>query len=263
MINQRIITACVLLLIFALILFVFPISLFVVSTWIICLMAIFELTKMYNFELLNQVGLMLISTLMAFLAYFINYDINQLMQIVILVVWGLMVPYILLIQPTKISNITIGIIAVLIFVPAFYALIQLYKLLGPWQLVSILAIAWISDIGAYFIGRKYGKRKLAIKISPNKSIEGALGGVALVLIYLLILHFTTKVFIFSSLTTIFKLGLLLTTIGIMGDLFESWLKRLANVKDSGNLLPGHGGVFDRIDSVIAITTVAFAVIWKL
>ncbi|MBP9722714.1 MAG: phosphatidate cytidylyltransferase [Gammaproteobacteria bacterium] len=263
MLKQRVFTAAVLLALTIAVLFFIPAQGFTAVCWILCLIGIYELTKIYKFDVINQVGLMLILTLLAFLLYFCRYDPSQLMCIIAVLTWCFMVPFILIVQPKKFSKLMISIFAAMIFIPAFYALINLYNLLGAWRLVSIMAIAWVSDIGAYFIGQKFGKHKLAAKISPGKTVEGAFGGLILVIIYLLCLKLFAQTVFLYSFGAVFKFALILTTAGIVGDLFESWLKRVAGVKDSGVILPGHGGVFDRIDSLLAIVAVCFAMIWGM
>lgn len=263
MLKQRIITALILFVVTGLVLFVVPEPGFAVAAWIMCLVGIYELTKMYKFDKINQIGLMLTSTGLALLLYGIQYDFSQIVRICAVLMWCFIVPSILVWRPERFSHVIISIFALLVFVPAFYALVQLYDLLGPWRLVSIMAIAWVADIGAYFVGRKFGKRKLAINISPGKSVEGAIGGLVFVFIYLLILKLTTPTVYLYSFGAVFKFGMILTSVSIIGDLFESWLKRVAKVKDSGTILPGHGGVFDRIDSLVAVLAVAFALIWGI
>lgn len=263
MLKQRVMTAIVLFILTVLALFVVPEMGFAAASWVLCLIGIHELTRMYKFDLTNQIGLMIILTLLAFLLYFSKYDPSQIVRITAILTWCFIVPFVLVIQPKHFSHLSVGIFAAIIFVPAFYALVNLYGLLGPWRLISIMAVAWVSDTGAYFVGRKFGKRKLAVKISPGKSIEGAVGGLIFVFIYLLILKLCFNTVFLYNYGAIFKFGLILTTAGIVGDLFESWLKRVAGVKDSGHILPGHGGIFDRIDSLVAVLAVAFAMIWGM
>lgn len=133
---------------------------------------------------------------------------------------------------------------------------------GALALFFIIAIAWVADIAAYFSGRAFGKRKLAPSISPGKSWEGVYGGLLAVAIYVLILHYA-QVPLFKAIHPVLLvgLGLVLTAISVMGDLFESMLKRQVGLKDSSNLLPGHGGVLDRIDSLLALAPVAAALLF--
>jgi phosphatidate cytidylyltransferase len=240
-----------------------PLSSFVISAWLICLLGIYELTKMYKFNLLDTAGLILILSLIVWLLYTNKYDPTKIISLVALLTWCFIVPYILVKQPQQFNKYIIYFLALIVFVPAFYAIISIYQILGPWDLIFIMAIAWVSDIGAYFGGRKFGKHKLAVTISPNKSIEGAVSGLVCVIIYLLILkQFRSPIYLYSY-VMVLKFALILTSVGIIGDLFESWLKRVAKVKDSGKLLPGHGGVFDRIDSLLAIIAIAYVFIWGI
>lgn len=136
---------------------------------------------------------------------------------------------------------------------------------GAWYLLSLLLVIWIADILAYFGGRRFGQHKLAPHISPGKTREGAWFGLAGVLIWMV----TTAAFensYASQLKASWGWGgllagsLLLGVLAIMGDLFESYLKRQANVKDSSGLLPGHGGVYDRVDAVVAVVPVAYLLV---
>ena len=120
-----------------------------------------------------------------------------------------------------------------------------------WVLLTLL-IAWVSDTLAYLVGRMFGRRKLIPRISPNKTVEGAVGGVTGAALTAAICVGGLGLGI-SPLVG-FGLGLVLGSIGIIGDLGESLLKREAGVKDSGTLIPGHGGMLDRIDALIFVVT---------
>jgi phosphatidate cytidylyltransferase len=125
---------------------------------------------------------------------------------------------------------------------------------GPWWLLATMAFAWAADIAAYFAGRAWGRRKLAPAISPGKTWEGVAGGAVGVLLYGAFVAWAAG-FMPSASTGGFIAAaaflLLLLALSIVGDLFESLVKRQAGVKDSGRLLPGHGGVLDRIDSQLS------------
>jgi phosphatidate cytidylyltransferase len=114
-----------------------------------------------------------------------------------------------------------------------------------------LALVWMCDIGAYAAGRAFGGPKLAPAISPNKTWAGLIGGVTLASLFGAAMH--------SALGLPWRLTLatpVLAVLAQMGDLYESWLKRRAKVKDSGNILPGHGGVLDRLDGLVPVAPVA-------
>jgi phosphatidate cytidylyltransferase len=115
-----------------------------------------------------------------------------------------------------------------------------------WPVLSIFILTWFSDTFAYLVGRKIGKRKLFERISPNKSWEGFIGGVVFsVLAGLVIAYFTDDSFIKYTVY-----GVIISSFGTLGDLIESMLKRSLKIKDSGTILPGHGGLLDRFDAVI-------------
>jgi len=115
----------------------------------------------------------------------------------------------------------------------------------PKLILYILSIIWVHDILAYFVGKNFGKTKMMPSISPKKTIEGFLGGVAGAILMSLLIGTFDNTF---SLRNWLSIGLVVSIFASSGDLFESWLKRMAGVKDSGRILPGHGGVLDRFDA---------------
>ncbi|UTO05166.1 phosphatidate cytidylyltransferase [Moraxella sp. FZLJ2107] len=143
-------------------------------------------------------------------------------------------------------------------ITAMYGLWQM----SPWWLMYVFLLVWCADSGAYFVGRKLGKRKLAPNVSPNKSIEGLIGGlvtagIVTVIVgnYLQLSGTALALFLLLSAVTVLA--------SVLGDLFESMLKRRAGIKDSGSILPGHGGVLDRIDSLLSATPVFAFGFWLL
>ncbi|MCS5711157.1 phosphatidate cytidylyltransferase [Candidatus Berkiella aquae] len=157
-------------------------------------------------------------------------------------------------KPVKWLNAPLikGAIGLLLLPSAWYGLNVIHRAEeGPVWLIICLVIIWATDTFAYFTGRIIGKRPLAPFISPKKTIEGFWGGVIGALLLAFIAFFT------NMLPSHHSLGIWLTVVlgtillAVVGDLFESLMKRLAGVKDSGKLLPGHGGVLDRLDSLIA------------
>jgi phosphatidate cytidylyltransferase len=151
---------------------------------------------------------------------------------------------------------------------AFFALVGLY-LHSPLYLLSVMVLVWIADIGAYFSGKAFGKRKLAPSISPGKSWEGAIGGAIAVLVLaslsVILAHgaapwlqdtFAFRLQARFGWAVALLVLLVIVIFSVIGDLFESQLKRRASIKDSSNLLPGHGGVLDRVDALIPVLPMA-------
>jgi phosphatidate cytidylyltransferase len=144
----------------------------------------------------------------------------------------------------------LGIAGWIALVPMWLALARLQS--APWALLLFMSVVWVADTAAYMVGKRWGRTKLAPRVSPGKTWEGALGAAAAVTIYyallLLIVPAGSRVIEgwwgFIIFAGIFALS-------VEGDLFESWIKRTAGVKDSGQLLPGHGGILDRIDGLTA------------
>lgn len=143
----------------------------------------------------------------------------------------------------------------LVLFPTWFALMEFHAM-RPALLLGLLAVVSVADIGAYFAGRAFGKHKLAPSVSPGKTWEGVAGGLLGVACYGLAwksLEGSVAV-PFPG----FALLLAMAAISVVGDLFESWLKRQAGLKDSGRILPGHGGVLDRIDGMTPALPLAAA-----
>lgn len=136
-----------------------------------------------------------------------------------------------------------------VLLPCWVGFVQL-RLSGTEWLLYVLLIVWLADIGAYFAGRRFGRRKLAPRVSPSKSWEGVYGGMLataiLAIVFAIILELGFPRGVGLMVTTV-----IVTLVSVLGDLLESMFKRLRGIKDSGDLLPGHGGVLDRIDSLTA------------
>lgn len=121
---------------------------------------------------------------------------------------------------------------------------------GPALVLFALTLSWVADTGAYFAGRQWGDRKLAPSISPKKTWAGVYGALAVTALWSLLLVWLRPETV--TLPYALILCLLVCAVSVVGDLFESLLKREAGIKDSGNILPGHGGILDRIDSLTAV-----------
>lgn len=150
------------------------------------------------------------------------------------------------------SRQVLGIIGALVLVPAWWSLVLIQgQQDGHWWLLYVMLLVWGADTGAYFVGRKFGKNKLAPAVSPGKSKEGLWGGLALTSVIALIVAFTTSAADQVGLIPFLMISLVAVVGSVYGDLAESMFKRHRGIKDSSQLLPGHGGILDRIDSITA------------
>lgn len=151
----------------------------------------------------------------------------------------------------------------LVLVPAWLVPLALRELPdGKWLTLFLMLYVWGADTGAYFAGHRFGRHKLAPRVSPGKTWEGVAGGLATVLAVALVAGVYGLGLAGTALALWVALSLVTGLVSVLGDLFESRLKRIAGVKDSGTLIPGHGGVLDRIDAFTAAAPV-FALAWLL
>lgn len=184
--------------------------------------------------------------------------------------WLFLVPIVLYQAETQVAENSIfhSIFAIFAVFISWFSIVMCYTTFGAWFLLSFLIIIWCADIFAYFGGRYFGGAKLAPAISPGKTRSGAICGIVSVAIWMLISSFIEGSF---AALLVKELGLLLTigvgvimaVVSIFGDLYESLLKRRAGYKDSSKLLPGHGGVWDRLDSVLAVSPIAMVFVFLL
>lgn len=166
-------------------------------------------------------------------------------------------------KPWWANKLVRGVLGLLLLPALFVSLVSIRKvayiedsLRGGLLVLFMFCLIWSADTGAYFAGKAFGKTKLAPIVSPNKTWEGVIGGLCLSLaiawtgVFLLKIEVSNG-WVFSSVV------ILLAAVSVIGDLFESAMKRISNIKDSGNILPGHGGLFDRLDSTIAVAPLFF------
>lgn len=251
--KQRIITAIIALAFFLPIVIYGGMPLMIV-TYLIASIGLYELLKMRKLGLFTIPGL-----------------------ISLLLLWVMLLPekYQYLLTDLQFSKIELALLAVLLFLTytvitknkftfddvAFTILSILYVGIGFFYLIETremgltyifycLFIVYATDSGAYFIGRSFGKNKLWPDISPNKTIEGAIGGIASALVVAILFVVFTDIDV--SLFRMLIVTIFLSSFGQIGDLVESALKRHYDVKDSGNILPGHGGILDRFDSLLFV-----------
>lgn len=227
---------------------------FIALTYVFASIALYELLKMRDLKLFSFPGV-----------------------VSLLVLWSFLIPdkYQFIFENIHLTKVEIVLLAVLLFLAytvatknrftfddvAFSILCTLYIGIGFYYFIETresglvfifyaLFIIWTTDSGAYLVGRKLGKRKLWPEISPNKTIEGALGGTISAIVVSIVYVLLTGMDI--GLAWIAVVTILISVFGQIGDLVESALKRHYNVKDSGNILPGHGGILDRFDSLLFV-----------
>lgn len=144
--------------------------------------------------------------------------------------------------------------------PAWLAVWHLQR--EPARLLALMAVIWVADSAAYFTGRAFGRRKLAPLVSPGKSWEGVYGALVGVAVYFGIVEWLRPGLLAPGSAALALVFLeVVVILSIVGDLFESWMKREAGLKDSGSILPGHGGILDRIDSLTASLPVMALFVW--
>lgn len=162
--------------------------------------------------------------------------------------WAIVAPVWLWRGVRETHRAALAAVGFVVIVPAALAL----AILQPAEILAVLVLVWIADTAAYFVGRSFGRHKLAPSISPGKTWEGAAGGIGGALAYAILLG----AFWGRAWWAYLAIAAVLAVLSIIGDLFESAAKRQAGVKDSGTLLPGHGGIMDRIDSATATLPVS-------
>jgi phosphatidate cytidylyltransferase len=177
------------------------------------------------------------------------------MFLIVALLWWVVALCWIVFAPRRVAPWSAALAGALALVPAWLGLVRLRWDLSDgaqWVLFALILV-WVADIGAYFIGRRFGRLRLAPEVSPGKTWEGVIGGVAASAIVAVLgsawFHLPLAIFV--------PLCLAAVSFSIVGDLTESLLKRFAGVKDSGTLFPGHGGVMDRMDSVTGAVPVLF------
>ncbi|WP_268799914.1 phosphatidate cytidylyltransferase [Pseudomonas huanghezhanensis] len=264
MLKQRIITALILLPIALCGFFLLSGGSFALFIGVVVTLGAWEWARLAGFE--AQSSRVLYSVVVAVLL-FILYLVPGLAPwiLVAALLWWLVATWLVLTYPDSSEHWSSAVcklvIGLLILLPAWQGLILIKQWpLGNWLILSVMVLVWGADIGAYFSGKAFGKRKLAPKVSPGKSWEGLYGGlVASLLITAAVGVFrdwSFSQFFFSMIA-----AAIVVLISVVGDLTESMFKRKSGIKDSSNLLPGHGGVLDRIDSLTAAIPIFALLLW--
>lgn len=215
------------------------------------------------------VGSALWTAVFVWLIFFGNFEQGPLLPGLCVAIWALRLTPSLAIGLPALggtgNRLLTGIYGVAIL-GAFISILVLFHR-SALYMFSVMAIVWLADIGAYFSGKAFGKRKLAPSISPGKSWEGAIGGTLVVLVVAALTvaapelndTFVVQLYLKWGWAGFLIVLILMSAASVVGDLFESLLKRRVGMKDSSNLLPGHGGVLDRIDALIPTLPLAVLV----
>jgi phosphatidate cytidylyltransferase len=271
MLKQRLLTAAVLIPFVVCSILFLPSSIFQYLLAGIVILAGIEWFSIIGFvkpnkQLFASVYLLFIAVLLAFLP-------ASLLLSLAIVVWTVIVSFVIIFAHKTLpkcigavftnSNIALT-MAVLVLALFWHGGTYLHasSIIGPQQLLYVMVLVWLADTGGYFAGKRWGKTPLAKAISPNKTWQGVAGAFFLGTIWSVLgfyLDFSGPLSLMSWLL----LSVLALSTSIIGDLFESLFKRCYQVKDSGNLLPGHGGMLDRIDSLIAAVPVFTAGLYLL
>ena len=161
------------------------------------------------------------------------------------------------------SSFSKTIIGIVILIPAWLSLVLIHlSSSGVSLMLFLFFLIWLADSAAYFSGRRFGSKKLANNVSPGKTWEGVYGALTMSLLFGASYAFYTDMKFMVAVNFIL-LTLFTASFSILGDLVESMFKRMAGIKDSSNILPGHGGVLDRIDSLTSAAPVFFAGLWAM
>ncbi len=275
MLRTRVITAAVLLAVLLPALFLLPAAGWTVFTFAIAMVALWEWTRIAPLpDGAGRAFLALSLAVGAALCYSLVTRpasalvdcaswITQTGFVLAALFWFLVAPWWLRYRWRPRQPVVLAVSGWIVVFPTWLALV-VHRQTGPWFLLALMAVIWVADICAYFAGKRFGRHKLAPQISPGKTWEGVAGALAGVVVYAwvcvwLIAHLegpALAVPVAAMLPAYALMFVLLAGLSIVGDLFESWMKRGSGHKDSSNLLPGHGGVLDRIDALTSTLPVA-------
>ncbi|MDO8413248.1 MAG: phosphatidate cytidylyltransferase [Gallionellaceae bacterium] len=261
MLRTRIITALILLLLFLLALFFLP-----PLGWAILVLGVIwqgsvEWAHLARFSA-NKWSKIYIGLTMAMMLAIagMQYFLHSVMLHLIIyglsaLLWLVLVPLWLAFAVQVRQPLCMAVVGWLVLLPLGLSMLDM-RTHNPYLLLGVMSLVWMADIAAYFAGRKFGKHKLAPTISPGKTWEGVVGALLGVSVYILLVAAASDLFAAHTVHSLLLVAWLGTACAVIGDLFESAIKRQAGVKDSGTLLPGHGGLLDRIDALTATLPLA-------
>lgn len=260
MLKERVITALAIAAVFIGILFFCPPSLFIAFVALVMTVAAWEWANLCNLTSRPQraafagVAIVIAALLMAILhrTSWIRLEQTLVLSCVwwaVALLWVQGYPSSAILWRSSLVRMIMGL---LVLVPAFLSLAYLRSFPeGHWYVIAIVLLVAAADIGAYFAGRRFGRHKLAPSVSPGKTWEGVAGGLMAVAVMGILFAFAFE----AKLAVVLAVALPAALVSVVGDLLESMLKRHRGVKDSGHILPGHGGALDRIDGLVAAVPV--------
>lgn len=268
MLRTRVITAVVLVVVVLAMLFLAPPALFSLFALVVALLGCWEWSRLSGLGTAGQ-SIFLAASGALGAALWVLYIREEWVfprvaygGLVAAALFWVGVASVWLVQHSRPPAVVCAVAGWLVLWPTWLALVLLHQA-SVWLLLALAVLVWVSDICAYFAGKTFGRHKLAPRISPGKTWEGVAGALAGVLVYGVVLAFATRDS--AAFGAIFAPGagipalaamVALAAFGIVGDLFESWMKRGAGLKDSSALLPGHGGLLDRIDALTSTLPLA-------
>lgn len=256
MLKQRVITALWLLPLMLGMLFYAPQWLWAAFCGLIALTALWEYARMGGLCKIKTNHYLAATLVFGVVAYAGGWMLPDLVWYVVLAFWLAVMPLWLRFKWRLNGGWQVYAVGWLLVMPFWFALVSLRPHPDDaLPLLAVMGLVWVADVCAYFSGKAFGKHKIAPAISPGKSWEGAIGGAVCVAVYMTAVRSAGWTAFDTGWFDTVLIGLVLTVVSVCGDLLESWLKRAAGIKDSSKLLPGHGGVFDRVDSLIAVISV--------
>ncbi|MBJ7221897.1 MULTISPECIES: phosphatidate cytidylyltransferase [unclassified Brenneria] len=273
MLKYRLITALILIPIVIAALFLLPPVGFTLVTLAVCMLAAWEWGQLAGFASYGQrlwlailCGFLLALMLLTLPAYHYSIHVPQVSAALwVSLAWWLIALFLVLFYPasaalwrhSRVLRVVFGVVTI---VPFFWGMVALRQynydvnsFIGAWWLLYVMLLVWGADSGAYMFGKLFGKRKLAPKVSPGKTWEGLIGGLITSAVISLLFSRYAPLTVASS--TLLVCSIVAVLASVLGDLTESMFKREAGIKDSSHLIPGHGGVLDRIDSLTAAVPV--------
>ncbi|MCK5893659.1 MAG: phosphatidate cytidylyltransferase [Endozoicomonadaceae bacterium] len=263
MLKQRVITALMLLPVVLCGVFLLPLSLFSTFIAVVIALAAWEWANLSGFS--NQLVRVGYGLLIAGLIYFLSSVPPGFLLGTGFAWWFMALMLVISYPASKLvweNRVIRLLMGWLVLLPAWGGLVYLKSQpQGNWLILYVFLLVWGADLGAYFSGRMFGQRKLAPVISPGKSWEGVFGGLLMTTLITLLVSWYQHLSLFECIGWV-VVALVVTMVSVLGDILESMFKREAGLKDSSQLLPGHGGVMDRIDSLTAVIPI-FAVFWIL